>query len=138
TPQWLVIGVPPMAVRTDVDVVEKHFSIVNPREAVPQVHTALEKGLHFRSEQRDPRLERFEHVEKLKRLAVLIHVGLSRLTLGFLCHRTNPGPSSPSPGARQGGLRRSCSTDRPPPFRLCQTPFHDRPTCAQWATRASR
>src|SRR6202008_2392894 len=84
--QRLVVRVPAVGVRADVDVVQKHFPIVDPREAVAEVDAAFANRLDLGAEQRNARLERLEKVVVVMRFAVLGDVGLSQLAFGFLFH----------------------------------------------------
>src|SRR2546428_2171042 len=54
--QRLVIGVAAMAVRADVDVVEKHLAVFQAREAVAEVDATFADRLHLGAEQHDARL----------------------------------------------------------------------------------
>src|SRR5438094_91251 len=83
--QRLVIGVAAMAVRADVDVVEKYLAVFQAREAVAEVDATFADRLHLGAEQHDAGLERFQQVEIVECLAVLGDRGL-RLLAFCLVH----------------------------------------------------
>src|SRR5262249_10606991 len=55
--QRLMIGIPAVAVRADVHVVEKHLAVLDESEAVAQVHAPFPDRLHLGAEQDQPRLD---------------------------------------------------------------------------------
>ena len=81
--QRLVIRIAAMAVRTDVDVVEKHFAVFDAGEAVAQVHASFANRLDLGAEQHQPRLEALEQVEVVKGFPVFGDVRLCELAFGF-------------------------------------------------------
>jgi len=86
-PQRFMVRVAAMAVRADVDVVEKNLAVFDACEAVAQVHAALANRFHLGAEQHDAGLEGFQQVEVVERLAVFGDALLRFLALGFLGHR---------------------------------------------------
>src|SRR5262245_54233079 len=87
TAQRLVLRVSPVAVGTDVHVVEEHFAVLKPREAVAQVDPTFADRLDLGPEQDDACLERLEKIEIVRRLPVLGDVRLRQLALGLLFHQ---------------------------------------------------
>src|SRR6185295_9584110 len=131
--QRLVVGVAAVAVGADVDVVEEHLAVLDPRVAVAQVDAAFADRLHLGAEQHQPRLEGLEQVIVVEGLAVFRDAGLRFLALGSLSHE-----HPLARGAPPAAPRRSCSPDRRSPCRRCRTRCRDRPRCARSAGRASR
>ena len=84
--QRLVFGIPAMAVRADVHVVDEHLAVFDAGKAVAEVDAALADRLHLGAEQHDTGLERLEEVIVVPRLAVLGDVRLGFLPLGFRGH----------------------------------------------------
>src|SRR6185295_3709098 len=131
--QRLVVGVAAVAVGADVDDVEEHLAVLDPRVAVAQVDAAFADRLHLGAEQHQPRLEGLEQVIVVEGLAVFRDAGLRFLALGSLSHE-----HPLARGAPPAAPRRSCSPDRRSPCRRCRTRCRDRPRCARSAGRASR
>src|SRR5262245_26103355 len=85
-PRRLVIGIAPMAVRLDVDVVDPHFPGVHAGIAVAQVDVPLPDRFDLGPEERHTSLERLEDVVVVERLAVFGDVLLRLLPGGFCRH----------------------------------------------------